>query len=58
MKNRSILIIVLLLLTSTLMAQTRCYHGRSTYQSDILYTWDGQHVYQGRSTYQSDILYS
>jgi hypothetical protein len=37
-------------------AVTYVYNGRSTYSSDILFTWDGKHLYQGRSTYSSDII--
>ena len=40
------------------MAQTRFYKGNSSYNSDILYTWDGKSLYKGNSSYNSDILYT
>jgi len=51
-------IILLLIATITLMAQTKCYQGRSTYSGDILYSWDGKYMYRGNSSYSGDILYT
>lgn len=34
------------------------YRGESTWQSDILWTWNGKHLYRGDSQWHSDILYT
>ena len=51
-------IILLIFATITLMAQTKCYQGRSNYSGDIRYSWDGQYLYRGNSSYSGDILYT
>ena len=55
---RKIFIILFAIICSAVMAQTRFYKGNSSYNSDILYTWDGKSLYKGNSSYSSDILYN
>ena len=58
MRAKPLLSLFIIAFFSTIMAQgsTHLYRGRSSYSSDILYTWDGRYIYRGRSTYSSDIL--
>ena len=55
---KKLLSLLLLMISVTIMAQSRLHKGNSTYASDILYTWDGKCLYKGRSTYMSDILFT
>lgn len=55
---KKLLSLLLLMISVTVMAQSRLHKGNSTYTSDILYTWDGKYLYKGNSTYASDILYT
>ena len=56
MKKFSFLLFLFLLASSMAHAVTYVYKGRSTYSSDILFTWDGKYLYAGRSTYSSDVI--
>ena len=56
MKKFSFLLFLFLLVSSMAHAVTYVYKGRSTYSSDILFTWDGKYLYAGRSTYSSDVI--
>lgn len=60
MRTKPLLSLFIIAFFSTIMAQgsTHLYRGRSSYSSDILYTWDGRYLYRGNSTYSSDILYT
>lgn len=55
---KRLLTLLLTLIPAFVMAQSHLYSGRSTYSSDILYTFDGKHLYKGNSTYSSNILYT
>ena len=55
---KAFLVLAMLCVTFTSMAVTKVYAGRSTYLSDMLYTFDGKYLYRGNSTYRSDILYT
>ena len=58
MKKFSFLLFLFLLASSMAHAVTYVYKGRSTYSSDILFTWDGKHIYRGGYTNYSDILFT
>ena len=51
-------LMLMLMLSAMVCAQSHIYRGNSTYTSNILYTFDGKHVYKGNSTYTSNILYT
>ena len=55
---RRLIFILLALLPLCVFAQSKIYRGNSTYSSNVLYTWDGEHLYRGNSTYSSNILYT
>ena len=56
MKKISTLLFLLLFCSSFASAVTYIYKGKSTYSSDILFTWDGKYLYNGKSTYSSDVI--
>ena len=56
MKKLFATLLILVCYSSLASAVSYIYNGRSTYSSDILFTWDGKYLYNGRSTYSSDII--
>ena len=54
--KRSLLIVALFLVFSSLNAQTKVFKGTSTYSSDVICTLNNSKVYKKSSSYSSDVV--